>query len=204
MQLYQTPNAPNPDRVTFFLRAKDKLDAVELKAISIMEQEHRTPDYRAISPFSQVPALVLDDGRTLTESRAICSYFEALWPEPNLLGQTPFEKGEIEMWERRIELMWFMPFAMWFRNVHPVMAPLEKPQIPEAGLKGEKVAKRFVSALDKHLSEHEFIAAGRFTNADISAFIGCNFASYMKWKPHEDHAAIGAWSERMKAQGFAG
>ena len=86
MKLYQTPQAPNPDRVIFFLRAKGRLDEVELEEISIMEQAHKTPEYRAISPMSQVPALVLDDGRTLTESRAICTYFEALWPEPNLFG----------------------------------------------------------------------------------------------------------------------
>lgn len=204
MKLYQTPNAPNPDRVVYFLRAKGKLDEVELEEISIMKQEHKTPEYRAVSPFSQIPALVLDDGKTLTESRAICTYFEALWPNPNLLGETPFEKGEIEMWERRIELMWFMQFAMWFRNTHPVMAPLEKPQVAEAGAKGERNARAFVRALDTHLSASDFIAGGRLTNADISAFIGCNFSGYMKWKPHEDHASLGAWYARMKDQGFAG
>ena len=30
MKLYHSPTAPNPDRVIYFLRAKGKLDAVEL------------------------------------------------------------------------------------------------------------------------------------------------------------------------------
>jgi len=165
MKLYQAPKAPNPDRVVFFLRAKGRLDDVEMKEISIMEQEHKTPEYRAISPFSQVPALVLDDGRTPTESRAICTYFEALWPEPNLLGNDPYEKGAIEMWERRIELQWMLQFAF--------------------------------------LAENDFIAAGRFSNADITAFITCGFCRVMEWNPVKEHENIANWFGRMKEIGFA-
>ena len=204
MKLYHAPKAPNPDRVVFFLRAKDKLDAVDLEEISIMQMEHRTDEYRAISPYSQVPALVLDDGRTLTESRAICTFFEALWPEPKLLGADPYEKGEIEMWERRLELMWFMPFAMWFRNTHPMMAPLEVPQSAEQAGKGEAAAKRFAKRMDQHLAKQDFVAAGRFTNADITLFITSGFGAVMKWKPHEEFEHLGRWRTRMKEIGFAG
>ncbi|MEO0810992.1 MAG: glutathione S-transferase family protein, partial [Pseudomonadota bacterium] len=76
----------------------------------------------------------------------------ALWPEPNLLGSTPLEKAQIEMWERRLEFQWFMQFAVWFRNSHPMMAPLEKPQSAEAAAKGERAAKYFVKKLDAHLA----------------------------------------------------
>lgn len=204
MQLYHSPKAPNPERAVMFLRAKGKLDQVEIKEISIMEQQHKTKEYRQLSPMAQVPVLVLDDGRTLTESQAICAYFEALYPEPNLLGKDPFEIGEIEMWSRRIELMWMMPFAMWFRNGHPIMAPLEKPQLPEMAEKSERRAKSFVKRFDAHLADNEFVAAGRFSNADILAFICCGFSGVMSWKPHREHENIGAWYERMKALGFAG
>ena len=204
MKLYHTDQAPNPQRAVFFLRAKGRLDDVELEEISIMEQAHKTPEYRAISPMSQVPALVLDDGRTLTESRAICTYFEALWPEPNLLGGDPYEKGEIEMWERRIELMWMLQFAFWFRNAHPMMAPLENPQVPKMAEKSERNARAFVRRLDKHLASNDFIAAGRFTNADITAFITCGFCRVMKWNPAKENENIGKWFARMKEIGFAG
>ena len=72
MKLYHSPAAPNPDRVIYFLGAKGKLDAVELEEISIMKQEHKQPGYREVSPYAQVPALILDDGTNITESRAIC------------------------------------------------------------------------------------------------------------------------------------
>ena len=64
MKLYHSPQAPNPDRVVYFLRAKGKLDAVELEEISIMKQEHKQAGYREVSPYAQVPALILDDGTT--------------------------------------------------------------------------------------------------------------------------------------------
>jgi glutathione S-transferase len=204
MRLYQTAKAPNPDRVVFFLRAKNKLDAVELVDVSIMQQEHRLPEYRAISPYAQVPALVLDDGTHLTESRAICTYFEGVFPEPNLMGTDAREKAVIEMWDRRIELMLFMPFAAWFRNTHPAMAPLESPQSPEAAAKGERAARRMAEHFDTHLADHAFIAAERFTIADITLYIACGFGRAMKWKPQEDLPHLGRWYAEMSARKFSG
>ncbi len=203
MKLYHSPKAPNPDRVIFFLRAKGKLDAVEIQEISIMEQEHKTDAYRAISPYAQVPALVLDDGTQLTESRAICTYFEGIFPEPNLMGATPLEQALIEMWDRRIELMFFVQFATWFRNSHPAMAPLETPQSAEAAAKGERMARRMAERFDEHLADRSFVAADRFSIADITLYVTCGFCRVMKWAPHREHANLGRWYDAMTARGFA-
>lgn len=204
MKLYHSTRAPNPERVVFFLRAKGILDKVDLEDVSIMKGEHLSEAYRAISPFAKVPALQLDDGTVITESRAICTYLEGVFPEVNLLGNDPKERALIEMWERQLDFMWMLQFATWFRNSHPAMAPLEKPQLPDAASKGERNAKAFVRRLDKHLAEEEFVAAGRFSNADIFAYILCGFARLMKWKPEEEHAHLGAWHKRMSEKGFAG
>ena len=69
MKLYTTEGAPNPRRVRIFL--SEKGINVPMQEISIMKQEHKTDEYRKISPFSRVPALVLDDGSVLLESVAI-------------------------------------------------------------------------------------------------------------------------------------
>ncbi len=204
MKLYHSPKAPNPERVVYFLRAKGKLDAVEIEEISIMQQAHKTSEYRSVSPFAQVPALILDDGTSLTESRAICTYFEGVFPEPNLMGGDPKEKAIIEMWDRRIELMFFIQFAGWFRNAHPAMAPLEVPQLPDAAAKSERAVRRMAERLDEHLKDHEFVAAGRFSIADITLYISCGFCRIMHWAPHKEHAHLGRWYDAMKVQGFAG
>ncbi|MEL7031551.1 MAG: glutathione S-transferase family protein [Pseudomonadota bacterium] len=190
MQLYHAPQAVNPERTYNFLKAKGQLDAVDIVEISIMKGEHKQPEYRKLSPFSQVPVLVLDDGTTITESRAICSFFEHMFPEPNLMGRDALEKGQIEMWDRRIEFMMMAQFATWFRNTHPVMAPLEKPQLPEAGEKAEKSVKRFTAKLDEHLFQKQWVAAGRFSIADITLYLTCGFCGVMRWRPHEEFENI--------------
>ncbi len=191
MKLYHAPQAVNPERTFNFLKAKGQLEAVEIVEISIMKGEHKAPEYRELSPFSQVPVLVLDNGTTITESRAICAYFEHMFPTPNLMGNDALEKGLIEMWDRRIEFMLMLQFATWFRNSHPVMAPLEKPQLPEAGAKAEASAKKFAKRLDQHLEGKDWVAADRFSIADITLYLTCGFCGVMRWKPQEDHANIG-------------
>ena len=198
MQLYHAPKAVNPERTYNFLKAKGQLDAVEIVEVSIMKGDHKQPEYRKISPFSQVPVLVLEDGTAITESRAICSMFEAMFPEPNLMGRDPKEVGLIEMWDRRIEFMMMMQFATWFRNSHPIMAPLEKPQLPEAAEKAEKSVKNFAARLDDHLYQKDWLAAGRFSIADITLFLTCGFCGVMRWRPHEEFANISKHYGRVK------
>ena len=48
------------------------------------EGEQRRPGYRAINPLGLVPALV-HEGRTVTQSVAICEYLEEVFPGPALL-----------------------------------------------------------------------------------------------------------------------
>lgn len=126
MKLYYARMAPNPDRVKYFLQEKGAWDGIEKVEINIINQDHRQPAYRALSPMGHVPALELEDGSGLTESRAICTYFEGLYPEPNLMGIDALERARIEMWDRRVELTYLLHIAGWFRNSHPAMAELEK------------------------------------------------------------------------------
>ena len=200
MKLYHAPKAVNPERTFQFLKAKGQLDAVEIIEISIMKGEHKTPEYRALSPFSQVPVLVLDDSTSITESRAICTYFEALFPEPNLMGTDAKEKAMIEMWDRRIEMQMMAPFAQWFRNAHPMMAPLENPQLPDAATKSETIVKKFAKRLDAHLEGREWLAVDRFTIADITMFLTCGFCNVMQWRPHREYENIGRVYDAVKAK----
>ena len=84
MKLYDSRVAPNPRRVRIFLAEKGI--AVPIEQVDIMRMEHKTPEYAAINPLQRMPSLVLDDGTIITESIAICRYFEALQPEPPLFG----------------------------------------------------------------------------------------------------------------------
>src|SRR5579871_2917763 len=158
MKLYFATMAPNPDRVRYFAQEKgiwDQFDKVEL---NIIKREHKTEDYKSISPMTQLPTLVLDDGTPITESRAICTYIEGVYPEPNLMGRDPKERAVIEMWDRRMELTYFMPRAAWFRNTHPAMIGLEVPQSAEVASIAADRARKMAEFIDGHLASSPFVA----------------------------------------------
>lgn len=200
MKLYLCDKAPNPDRVRFFLREKGVLDRVAPEEISIMRSENRQGAYLRHSPLGQVPLLVFDDGAALTESRAICTYFEGEYPEPNLMGVGHRERASIEMWDRRVELLYFMQLVHWFRNTNPAMAEIEKPQCAEWAEISSGRARKAAAFLDARLGESPFIAGTRFTIADITLHVALGFGRVVKFKPWEEHANIAAYRERMLAR----
>jgi glutathione S-transferase len=51
--------------------------SVDLEVVNLPRGAHREPDYLAINPKGQVPALVLDDGTVITEASAIMRYIAA-------------------------------------------------------------------------------------------------------------------------------
>jgi glutathione S-transferase len=194
MKLYVAPYAPNPRRVMMFLAEKDITD-IELVTLNLQEGEHRTDAFRAKSPLSQIPTLELDDGRTLTESRAICGYIEAMQPEPNLMGRDAFERAFIEMWDRRIELLFSVPLMMWVRHGNPVLGAVEREQNAEVASYNQGQAMRMAKWLNSELASRQWIAGDRFTIADITAACGMDFAKMMRWRPGDDLPHLKRWRE---------
>src|SRR4051812_9258718 len=101
MQLYDGGRAPNPRRVRVFLAEKGI--SVPLEPVDLGGLAHKADAFTAINPLQRVPALVLDDRTVLTESIAICRYFEAQQPEPALFGRGALGIARVEMWNRRLE-----------------------------------------------------------------------------------------------------
>lgn len=191
MKFYAAPYAPNPRRVAMFIAEK----GLEIERIDVNLQagEHRTPDFLRKSPLSQVPVLELDDGRTLTESRAICVYLDATFPEPNLMGRDAFERAEIEMWDRRAELLLAQPMMMWVRHGHPAMAAVERNQAENVSAYYQSQALRMAKWFDRELASREWIAGDRFTIADITAACGIDFAKMMRWRPDDETPNLRRW-----------
>lgn len=194
MKIYVASYAPNPRRVTMFAAEKG-LNDIEFVQLNLIEGEHRSAAVRAISPLAQVPILELDDGRAITESRAICGYLEALHPEPNLMGRDPFERASIEMWDRRAELLFAMPLMLWVRHGSPMLAAVEKQQNAEVASYYQNQAMRMAKWLDAELASRPWIAGDRFTSADITAACGVDFAKMMRWRPGEDLPHLKRWRE---------
>lgn len=192
MKLYTSHRAPNPRRVRWVMAEKG-IEDVELAEVDIMVGEHKTPEYRTRVGVPHVPALELDDGTTVSESVAICRYLEALYPEPNLFGRDAREQAVIEMWTRRCEFYLANPIMLSVRHSHPALAALEATQMPQLADYNRVAAEKFMKTLDRRLAEHEFIAADRFTIADIVAVVGLDFARLIKYRPPEELTHLARW-----------
>ena len=198
MKLYDTPLAPNPRRVRWFMAEKG-IEDVEIVRMNLMEGTHKTPDYLAKAGLPNVPALEMDDGTTITESLAICRYLESRYPEPNLFGRTPEEIAVIEMWTRRAEMLVATPFMMGVRHLHPALAALEK-QDPAIGEYNRDQGLRALKVLDRRLGENEWLAADRLTIADIVGFIGIDFTRMLKLAIPDELANVQRWVGAMRAR----
>ncbi|HPW30408.1 MAG TPA: glutathione S-transferase family protein [Rhodoferax sp.] len=200
MKLYVSPGAPSPRRVMMFMVEKN-ITGIDLVNVDLNAQEHKGEAYRAKSPLAKVPALELDDGRVLTETRAICTYLEGLYPEPNLMGVNAEERAFIEMADRRAELYLLAGIANTVRHTHPGLAPLEQPQFPDFGHSQAQKVREVASWFDQVLARQPWMAGERFSIADITAFCAIEFAKLMKFQPgKEGMPALQAWRDRVAAR----
>lgn len=141
--------------------------AYELVKLDLTKQENRTPEYLAVHPFGEVPALV-DGDITLFESLAICLHLADRFPEKRLappLGSA--ERGHYYQW---------MVFAE--ASLEPAVLAFypqaQRPAEAQAGaelqevLAGHRVRiDTVLDVVDAELGDREFIAAGHFTAADL-------------------------------------
>ena len=199
MLFYDSANpAPNPRRVRIFLAEKGL--RVPMAPVSIREGEHRSPDYLAINPLGQTPALALDDTSVLTESIAICRYFDAMHPEPPLFGRDPRNIAEIDMWTRRVELRLMMPLGLVWAHTHPFTARVVKPQYKEFGESQRPRVTAAMAEFDHALAKRDWLDGERYTIADIVLLTTIDFAAFVGIGVPEELTALRGWHDRATAR----
>jgi glutathione S-transferase len=199
--LYDCATAPSPRRARIFLAEKGIVhNTVQL---DLRNGEQMGDAYRRINPQCTVPALRTDDGVLLADNAAIAAYLEAAYPQPPLLGSTPQEKALIASWQSRVEFEGLMAIAEAFRNSSPAMArralpgPQNYAQIPELAQRGLARVQQFLVVLNEHLAHHGYVAADRFSVADITAVVAVDFARVVKIKPGDDQTHLQRWRAAM-------
>ena len=150
------------------------------------------PAFRARSRFARVPVLELEDGRTLVESDAIMLYLAEGSP---LLPADPFLRAEVTSW-------------LFFEQADLLRA-LALPRFYHLrGIAGQMTSRiadfqegayPALAKLDAWLATHEWLAADRYTIADLGVF------PYVSMAPEggydlERFPAIRAWIARVQAQ----
>jgi glutathione S-transferase len=198
MKILDEKRAPNPRRVRVYLAEKGI--EVPFEPVDIVTGQHKSEDFRRLNPVQRVPILVLDDGTVISETIAICRYFEALHPEPCLFGRTPLEIARIEMWQRRAEINFLFPVAQVFRHLHPSMIEYEKPQIPSWAEANKPRVAEIIGIFDEALKDTRFLAGDEFSVADITAMAAADFMRAARLTIPEDATHFKRWYQEVTAR----
>jgi len=161
--------------------------------VSIFEGEGQTAAYRRISPTGTVPAIELDDGRTLAESNAILAY---LADGSAYLPAEPFERAKVQQWlhfeQERVESVigalrhWTLTGKLARRS----------PALVEAK---RTAAQRTLAILDAELATRAFLAGDTYTIADMAVFAYASRAEEAGL-PLAPYPHVRDWIARVQAQ----
>src|SRR5215470_7138916 len=90
--------------------------------LHIPEGEHLTPEYLAINPDGQVPALV-HDGVVITETSVINEYLDDAFPDPPLRPARPLERARMRRWSQIVDEHLFHAIATigWAFGIGPIL-----------------------------------------------------------------------------------
>jgi len=161
--------------------------------ISIFEGEGKTAEFTRISPTGAVPAIQLDDGRTLAESNAILAY---LAEGTAYLPTDPFDRAKVQQWlhfeQERVESVigslryWTMTGKLSRRSTEMV--------------EGKRAAAgRTLDILERELATRPFLAGDIYTIADMAVFAYASRAGEagLSLQPYPHFRA---WITRIEAQ----
>jgi len=161
--------------------------------LDIMRGETRTSEYLAKNPDGRIPLLQLEDGRYLAQSNAILWY---------LADGTEFLPTE--RYERALVLQWMFfeqyshePYVATPRFImrHFAADSPRRAELPKRQAQGRDA----LAVMERHLADHSYFVAERYTIADIALYAythvagdgGIELAPY----PH-----LRAWLARVAAQ----
>jgi len=164
----------------------------ERVAIDIFDGDTLTDAYEKLNPFRSVPVLQLPGGRTLIESNAILWYLARSSP---YLSEDSVEQAEVMRW-LIYEQTDVMPAVGGLR--FRLLTGRFGNESPEAESR-RRNAYEVLRIMDAHLAKHDFLAADRYTIADLSVF------AYSHTAPQAgiDTSAyqhVVAWLERVTNQ----
>jgi len=204
MKFYDCTTAPSPRRVRIFLAEKGI--SVPTVQVDLRNNEQLTPAFRKINPDATVPSLELDDGTRINDAVGICVYFEAIHPQPPLMGETAEEKALVASWQREAERNGFYAVMEAFRNSAPGLkgralpGPHDYKQIPALAERGRLRVQHFQEQMDARLGQSEFIAGPHYSIADITALITIDFAVRAKMPIPENYEHLRRWYAQVSAR----
>jgi glutathione S-transferase len=143
MKLYGSLVSPYVARVVLAARAK----GLDLAPEAPPGGGIKSPEYLALNPMGKMPVLE-DGGKYVSESAVILEYLEDSHPQKPLMPAAPFDRAQVRLIARIVDLYIATQSGPFFRNMNPAARN-------EAEVEGAK------KALAKAIADLEhFVSAG--------------------------------------------
>lgn len=198
MKLYQSLG-PNP-RVVLMYLAETGI-AVDRQFVDIMAAENCQPDFCAKSPLGHTPLLELDDGTCLAESVAICEYLDETVGGHAMLGATAEERAQTRMLVRIVDQLVVVPMTAGFRGAEGLpMFQSRMLCLPDAAADLKRLAADGLAKVDGIVGAGPWLAADRFSLADILLFSFVEFGAMVGQPLDPALANLAAWGDRVAAR----
>jgi glutathione S-transferase len=163
----------------------------ERRELDVVDRSNRQEVLGDLNPGLRVPTLVLDDGRALGESGAILNY---LAEGTEYIPENLYERARMLQW------MFFEQYSHEPYVAVPRFWLTKNVAVdPETLAERQRVGYLAFDAMESHLSGNDYLAAGRYTLADIALYAYTHVA-------HEGgfdmsgYPAIAGWVERVASQ----
>lgn len=186
IQLYGTPLSGHCHRVVLLLNMLN----LPFEAKEASASVRLTTEFQQFSPMGQIPVLI-DDGLVLTDSNAILVYLVKRYaPDSHWLPEDAVQAAQVQLWLSKAagEIRYGVAAAR-------MVAQFNAPEDYDASV---AIAGLFFPHLEQHLSQHDFLATGQVTIADLACF------SYVRAAPEgglslAPYPAIRRWLARIAA-----
>ncbi|MEZ9710139.1 glutathione S-transferase family protein [Vibrio breoganii] len=132
--------------------------------VNILENETKTPEFLSINPNGKIPAVALDDGRTLSESNAILGY---LAEGTDFLPTDKYQKAKVYEW-LFFEQYSHEPYIAVARFIQKYQGMPEN-RIDEFNSLQEG-GNKALALMDSQLSQSNFLVGAQPTIADIALY----------------------------------
>jgi glutathione S-transferase len=162
MLLYDNSDSANGYKVQLLASFLEL--SLEVREVDIFSGESHSPEFLAINPMGQVPALVLDDGRVLPESNAILCHLAEGTP---LLPAAGYDRSRVLSW-LFFEQYSHEPYVATPRFLLRHTAP-DHPRRSELAWRLPR-GRRAVGMMDQVLARSPFMHGDHLTVADIALF----------------------------------
>jgi glutathione S-transferase len=162
LTLYDYLPSQNAYKVRLLLHHLGRTYRTEI--VSIFEGEGEREEYLAINPSGAVPAVRLDDGRTLAESNAILIFLAG---GSIYLPEDPYRRAKVMQWlffEGDYVQSTIATLRHWKMTGKDMNYPAQLVEMKHKG------SMKTLSILDRELASNTYLGGDTYTIADMSVF----------------------------------